>query len=520
MTPSNTLKFVQFPRFKLLVAFCSSAIVLALLAWSLSNYHPVPIFYGPRAIFSMIMLSMILAFLGRLFLLRMLKAEMVETASIRERLRTAIRPLFLLDITAPLYLAAGVLIGIPAGVLVALVTQAFLQGYTVLRRFVSWTEASYRIATAGLLVLISSTIYSWVAGPTHNHLVNVGAGPITESREFLGSILAAIVMLLLIAFVSFPILKQTSHSTLKTAWQEYIHSPALLFQAMVLSVGPLLPVVDIFDDNAGELAWLFFLVPLFAIYYLALRSAQLSIRTNELQHTLQDLSSAQRRQDQLRDYASLITRVQEEERRRLARELHDDTAQALIALSLGLDGLGRAMGKLPLPQKDVQWFVSLQNLASSTLEGVRRACRDLRPSVLDDLGLRAAIEWLSDSSAARGVPCTFTCSGSPQPALPEAEIAIFRIVQEALSNIWRHSHATHASIELKYMPDLLQVVVHDDGLGFIVEQHNPNLPHNSHSSLGLLGMRERAALIGAALSINSSPNHGCTIFLSLPLEAS
>ena len=91
MTPSNTLKFVQFPRFKLLVAFCSSAIVLALLAWSLSNYHPVPIFYGPRAIFSMIMLSMILAFLGRLFLLRMLKAEMVETASIRERLRTAVR---------------------------------------------------------------------------------------------------------------------------------------------------------------------------------------------------------------------------------------------------------------------------------------------------------------------------------------------------------------------------------------------------------------------------------------------
>ena len=519
MTPSNTLKLVLFPRLKLLVALLSSAIALALLAWSLHSYHPVPIFYGPRAIYSMIVLSIVLALLGRILLLRVLKTEMLETGSIRERLQTALRPLFLLDITAPLYLAAGVLIGIPAGVLVALLTQALLQWYTLLRGFVSWVEASYRIATAALLALISAAVYNWVAGPTH-HLITVGAGPIAESREFLGSILAALVMMLLIALASFPIIRYTSHSSLKAAWQEYIHSPTLLFQALVLSVGPLLPVVDIFDDNAGELAWLFFLVPLFAIYYLALRSAQLSIRTNELQRTLHDLSSAQRRQDQLRDYASLITRVQEEERRRLARELHDDTAQALIALSLGLDGLGRAMGKFPLPEKDVQWLASLQNLAGSTLEGVRRACRDLRPSVLDDLGLHAAIEWASDTSAARGVPCTFICSGSPQHAPPEAEIAIFRIVQEALSNIWRHSHATQSSIELKYAPDLLQVLVSDDGQGFVVDQHRPDLNHNLHTGLGLLGMRERAALIGATLTITSSMNKGCTIFLSLPLKAS
>ncbi len=137
--------------------------------------------------------------------------------------------------------------------------------------------------------------------------------------------------------------------------------------------------------------------------------------------TLQDLSSARRRQDELRDYASLITRVQEEERRRLARELHDDTAQALIALSLGLDGLGRAISLLDLPEKDVLWFKNLQDLADRTLEGVRRACRDLRPSVLDDLGLRAALEWLSDSSSSRGVPCTFMCIGMPRPTPPEAQ---------------------------------------------------------------------------------------------------
>lgn len=218
----------------------------------------------------------------------------------------------------------------------------------------------------------------------------------------------------------------------------------------------------------------------------------------------------------MRDYASLITRVQEEERSRLARELHDDTAQALIALSLGLDGLGRAIGRRDLPEKDVQWLANLQELADRTLEGVRRACRDLRPSVLDDLGLRAALEWLGDSSSARGVPCTFTCTGSPRPTTPEAEIAIFRIVQEALSNIWRHAQATQASVELAYFPSLLQLTVRDNGKGFFVEQF-PDTGHNSQGGLGLVGMRERAMLIGATLAITSALGDGCKVELSLPL---
>src|SRR5438045_9252625 len=115
MTPSNTLKLILFPRLKLLVALLSSAIALALLIWSLSNYHPVSNFYGPRAIYSLIVLSIVLALLGRILLLRMLKAEMLETDPLQNRLRTTLRPLFLFDITAPLYLAAGALIDVPAG---------------------------------------------------------------------------------------------------------------------------------------------------------------------------------------------------------------------------------------------------------------------------------------------------------------------------------------------------------------------------------------------------------------------
>jgi signal transduction histidine kinase len=513
---TKTTKLIGFPRMNAIMAVLSLCIALGLLTWSLYHYEPNPNFYGPRAIFSLLILSILLALLGRVLLLRMLKLEMAKTGALHYQLRSTWRLLFLIDITAPLYLAAGVLIGPPASVLLALITQAILQGFTLSRGFVSWTEACYRIAGTALVALISSAVYSWISGLPQNHFVNHFA-PIPETKEFLGSILAAIVMMLLIIVVSLLIIMQTNRAGIKAVWQEYLQSSVLRFQVLVLTVGPLLPVVDIFDDRAAELAWLFFLVPLFAIYYLALISMRLSIRTDELQNTLQDLNSARRRQDELRDYATLITRVQEEERRRLARELHDDTAQALIALSLGLDGLGRAIGKLDLSEKDAQWLANLQDLADNTLEGVRRACRDLRPSVLDDLGLRAALEWLSDSSSARGVPCTFTCIGLPQPTTSEAEIAIFRIVQEALSNIWRHSQATQANVELKYLPYLLQLIVSDNGKGFSTEQHL-DLPHNSQSGLGLVGIRERAILIGANLKIISSPGEGCTIELSLPLS--
>src|SRR6266480_2562331 len=518
MTHSNvdTLKQTEFLRMKYIVAILSLCVVPGLLIWSLYQYQPNPNFYGPRAIYSMLILSIALALLGRVILLRMLKLEIATTDVLHYQLRSTWRLLFLLDITAPLYLAAGVLIGPPAAVLLALITQTALQGFTLSRRFVSWPEACYRIASIALIALISSYVYSRIGGPPQSHFVD-HFQPIAESKEFLGSILAATVMMLLLVAFSLTIIMQMDRAGLKAAWREYLQSSVFRFQILVLTVGPLLPVVDIFDDRGAELAWLFFLVPLFAIYYLALISTRLSIRTDELQYTLQDLNSSRRREDELRDYASLITRVQEEERKRLARELHDDTAQALIALSLGLDGLGRAIGKLDLSERDAQWLANLQDLADHTLEGVRRACRDLRPSVLDDLGLHAALEWLSDSSSTRGVPCTFRCIGFPQPTTPESEIAIFRIVQESLSNIWRHSVATQAGIDLAYLPYQLQLKVWDNGKGFSTEQYL-DLPHSSQSRLGLVGMRERAILIGASLKIISVPGEGCSIELSLPLS--
>src|SRR5579864_8408883 len=227
----NYIKLTELPRLKLGVSTLSLCIALGLLAWSLSHYRPNPNFYGPRAIYDLLFLSILLALLGRILLLRLLKLEAKAMESQRYRLPERWRILFLLDITAPLYLAAGVLIGPPAAVIIALMTQTVVQGFTLWRGFVSWMEACYRIASTALLVLISSAVYSWIGGPAQNHFIN-HFQPIAESREFLGSILAAMVMMFLIIVVSLPTIVQTSHAGLKVAWQNYLPS-VLRFQLLV-----------------------------------------------------------------------------------------------------------------------------------------------------------------------------------------------------------------------------------------------------------------------------------------------
>jgi signal transduction histidine kinase len=530
MIRSRSLKFTSFSPGSMIVIASSLVVAVSLLAWALISYRPAPNFYGPRAIYSIILLAVLLSLLGRMLLLRTLKLETDAMQSIDQRWYASWQTLFLIDLAAPVYLAAGALIGPPAAVLTALAAQVALQLFTFLRHGVSLAEAHYRVASTALVALIAATVFTWIAHPPHTNLLNY-RDPVAESYELVGAIVAAIVMLLLYVMATMPLLVLMSNekpgtgqpykvllSSLAGQLRAYFRSPLFRFQALALSVGPLLPVVDIYDDVVGEIAWLFFLVPLFAIYYLALVTTRLGIRTDALQQTLSDLRSARRRQDELRDYASLVTHVQEEERRRLARELHDDTAQALIALSLGLDGLGRAMADRDVPERDVRWLESLQTLADHTLDGVRRACRDLRPSILDDLGLRAALEWLSDSSSSRGIPCSFTCAGAPLSISADAEIAIFRIAQEALSNIWRHSQATQARLQLLYAEHSIRLTIEDDGRGFLPGADAGDGSGAPHEGLGLLGMRERAALIGATLRITTAPDQGCCVVLALSVD--
>lgn len=514
-SPANAHTRFSLPVFS---GWFFALISLGLLVWALVNYRiqpTQPIFYGSRAIYSTLLLALVLALLGRILLLRLLKLEIGNAPDDEHHQNNTWRILLLLDVVAPIYLTAGVLLGLYAAVLVALITQFVVQGYTFKRGLIPWTTAMYHVGTTGLLVLVSTALFDYIESLFRSP--RMGASYL-ESWELIAALLATIAMTVLIILVSLTLLMQDRHVGLRAAWNIYYHSPVLRFQVLVMSVTPLLPVVDIFDNEVAELAWIFFLVPLLAIYYLALISTRLGLRTEELQRTLEDLNSARRRQNELRGYASLITRVQEEERKRLARELHDDTAQALIALARGLDGLGRAVEKQQLPQTDRDWLANLQDLADHTLDSVRRACRDLRPSILDDLGLRAALEWLCDSSSSRGVASSFTCTGLAFATTPEAEIAIFRIAQEALSNVWRHSRATCVDVLLTYQPDSLCLRIQDNGSGFRPEQ-TMSVQHDSQSGLGLLGMRERAMLIGAELTINARPGQGCVVLLRLPQEA-
>jgi signal transduction histidine kinase len=454
----------------------------ALLLWSLWNYRPVSEAYGPRAIYSMTVLSVVLALACRWLLVRMLRQN-----SRNEALGS--NPLFFIDVCVPLYLAAGALLTPPAAVLVALVTQGCLHA-AFSRRFLPLRYTFYRVAAIGLIILVATNVYGLLDGPPHIEVTTQNFTSDQELINFASSFAADMIVLVLFPLSWLPIVRY--HST-AFSWRQFLSMRAIRFQWMLLSVGLLVSIADFFDISIGELAWLIFLVPLLAIYWLILLSIRLSEQTNVLRHSLQ-------RQEELCRYASNITRVQEDERKRLARELHDDTAQALIALARGLEGV-----KKQVAQEDLQWLTDLQDLADQTLEGVRRACRDLHPAILDDLGLRAALEWLSNSFTSRGLACTCACSGQESRLHPEAEVAIFRIVQEALSNSWRHASAKQVSIELHYLPTLVQVSVRDDGKGFVP---------NGQTGMGLANMRERALLIGADLTIISSPHNGCTVALS------
>jgi signal transduction histidine kinase len=194
---------------------------------------------------------------------------------------------------------------------------------------------------------------------------------------------------------------------------------------------------------------------------------------------------------------------QEMERRRLARELHDETGQALASILLGLKTLERDLGEQPL--------AVIRELVDSALGDVRRLTVELRPPALDDFGLGAALERLASVMGERS-PFTLDVNVAvPAGVLPaEHETAIYRIVQEALTNVVKHASAKHVSIVVASSEKSVRAVVEDDGTGFVPGSVR-------EQALGLVGMRERAQLLGGRLEVESSPGSGTTVLVELPL---
>ncbi|TXM77143.1 PAS domain-containing protein [Methylobacterium sp. WL69] len=212
--------------------------------------------------------------------------------------------------------------------------------------------------------------------------------------------------------------------------------------------------------------------------------------------------------------------AQENEQRRIARELHDQVGQTVTGLSLGLKGLERlfeARGMSPEAERQVQW---LQALAGEIGRDIHRAAVDLRPTALDDLGLREALATLLHEWGQRhGVRADLEIPGEPGRVPAATESAIYRIVQEALTNVLKHARAATVSVSVEHRPEELRVIIEDDGVGFdpdAVRRH-PADGSSAKPRLGLSGIRERLSLLGGSLTLESSPGVGTTLFITIPV---
>jgi signal transduction histidine kinase len=214
----------------------------------------------------------------------------------------------------------------------------------------------------------------------------------------------------------------------------------------------------------------------------------------------------------------LVT-AQEEERRRISRELHDQTGQQLSALLLGLKTLNNSPsnggnGSASLHNSLFQ----LQKLTERLVEEAHHLAWELRPAALDDLGLETAISnYVEKWSERNSIPLDFHSSLGKLRLPPPVETAVFRIVQEALTNVFKHAQATRVSVMLEYRYDELLVIVEDNGCGF---QLDVPLSVKEPGGLGLVGIRERVALVGGKLNIESEPGSGATLAIRIPAPVS
>ncbi|WP_323354475.1 response regulator [Leptolyngbya sp. CCNP1308] len=224
-------------------------------------------------------------------------------------------------------------------------------------------------------------------------------------------------------------------------------------------------------------------------------------------------ATVQMRTAQLRALSIKLLEAQETERRFLAHELHDEVGHALTAIKLNLHRLERIMST-----QASEPLADCLALVDGTLQQVRNISLDLRPSMLDDLGLVPTLRWYINRHAKRtGLRETLTCDALAQRLPTATETACFRIVQEALTNIARHAQAQMVSVTLRQANHTLHLTIQDDGVGF--DQTNLSQARAKGTSLGILGMEERGTLIGGQLSIASTPGQGTRIALRVPLAA-
>jgi signal transduction histidine kinase len=239
-------------------------------------------------------------------------------------------------------------------------------------------------------------------------------------------------------------------------------------------------------------------------------NAQLEQRVAERTRELNEANVQLREREE--DRAQLLRKVitaQEDERKRIARELHDETTQGLAVLAMGIDAAQDAYRSGKVPRLD-----EVKALTVRTLEDVHRLILDLRPSVLDDLGLLSAVQWYADRTlVTRGVSAR--CEFGEMPRLsPEMETALFRMCQEAMSNVARHAQATAVLVQVGVEDGQVVIDIEDDGKGFDREAVSRR---EGRRPWGLMGIRERAEILGGVATVESAPGQGTHVVVRIPL---
>jgi two-component system, NarL family, sensor histidine kinase UhpB len=213
----------------------------------------------------------------------------------------------------------------------------------------------------------------------------------------------------------------------------------------------------------------------------------------------------------VRALSGAVVRAQEQERQRIARELHDEASQALTAIIVGHRVIEQLGGIDDIKRKSRE----LRDLTAETLDALHRLIVELRPSLLEERGLLPALRWYAGEYGERfGMKPDLVISGFEQRLPREVEIALFRIVQEALTNIARHAEAKHICVRLVRQPGRIEASIEDDGRGFRAAHAAAGAA--PARGLGLLGMQERAALVGGHCEVRSAPGCGTRIIVSIP----
>ena len=239
---------------------------------------------------------------------------------------------------------------------------------------------------------------------------------------------------------------------------------------------------------------------------------------NGVIHIVRDISQRKRSEERLRksreklrNLTAHLHSVREEERKNIAREIHDELAQALTALKIDVFWMKK---RLPNDNCALQQKIqAMSGLIDTTIKSVQRIASKLRPGLLDDLGLQEAIQWHTQEFQARtGVHCDLAFEGEWERLDPDRAITVFRVFQEALTNVARHAKATRIKMTGQTTDRRVKIAIRDDGRGITpAESANPN-------SFGIMGMRERVHYWGGSISIQGDPGEGTTIEVSIPRD--